>query len=103
MRDWLLHMFLRTPLSPRRNRLTAEVTGPACSPMDVIADGDVAVMIVTLVGWRAALAGSVSRSMALDAEEMERVSTRLLRGWPTRTGRIGNSRPCRRAAGTSTS
>lgn len=73
-------VFLRTPLSPRRDRFAAELVGPACAPIDVIADGDVAVILVTLVGWRAALSSPVTTGMAADVDAMALACTRLLRG-----------------------
>lgn len=73
-------VFLRTPLSLRRGRFAAEITGLACSAMDVLADGDVAVMLVTLAGWRSALSSTVTAATTTDVEEMERVSKTLLRG-----------------------
>lgn len=73
-------VFLRTPLSPRRNRFAAEITGPACAEIDVLADGDVAVMLVTLAGWRSALSAPVTTATTAEVEEMERASKMLLTG-----------------------
>lgn len=73
-------VFLRTPLSPKRRRLAAEIVGPACSPIDVIADGDVAVILVTLAGWRRVLSSAVTAETRADAEAMASAYTSLLRG-----------------------
>ncbi len=73
-------VFLRTPLSLRRDRFAAEITGPACAPIDVLADSDVAVILVTLAGWRSALSSPVTSETTADVEEMERAAKSLLRG-----------------------
>lgn len=73
-------VFLRTPLSVRRGRFAAELVGPACAPIDVIADGDVAVMLVTLVGWRAALSARVTTATSAVVEATAGAMTGLLRG-----------------------
>lgn len=73
-------VFLRTPLSLRRERFAAEITGPACAPIDVIAEGDVAVILATLAGWRSALSSPVTTETTADVEEMERAAKTLLRG-----------------------
>lgn len=73
-------VFLRTPLSPRRGRFAAELVGPACAPIDVIADGDVAVMLVTLVGWRTSLSARVTSETSVAVEAAAGDLTRLLRG-----------------------
>lgn len=73
-------VFLRTPLSPKRRRFAAEIVGPACSPIDVIADGDVAVILVTLAGWRRVLSSAVTAETRADADAMASAYTSLLRG-----------------------
>jgi hypothetical protein len=73
-------VFLRTPLSLRRDRFAAEITGPACAPIDVLADGDVAAILVTLAGWRSALSSPVTSETTADVDEMERAAKSLLRG-----------------------
>ncbi len=72
-------VILRTPLSPKRDRFAAELTGPACTPMEAGA-GDIGVMIATLVKWRAALAAPVTAATTAQAEEMESAAIRLVRG-----------------------
>ncbi len=64
-------VFLRTPLSLRRGRFAAEITGRACSAVDVLADGDVAVMLVTLAEWRSALSSPVTAATTAEVEKME--------------------------------
>lgn len=73
-------VFLRTPLSPKRRRFAAEIVGPACSPINVIADGDVAVILVTLAGWRRVLSSAVTAETRADADAMATAYTSLLRG-----------------------
>lgn len=73
-------VFLRTPLSLRRDRFAAEITGPARAPVDVLAEGDVAVMLATLAGWRSALSYPVTTATTAEIDEMERTSKMLLRG-----------------------
>lgn len=73
-------VFLRTPLSPKQRRFAAEIVGPACSPIDVIADGDVAVILVTLAGWRRVLSSAVTAETMADADAIASAYTSLLRG-----------------------
>lgn len=73
-------VILRTPMSPRRLRFAAELVGPACPPIDGLIDGDVAVILVTLLEWRTALSPPLTSAMCADAEEMKRAYTGLLRG-----------------------
>lgn len=73
-------VILRTPLSVRRNRLAAEITGPASASSDDLADGDVAVMLVTLADWRAALSSPVTTATTEDVQGIERAALLLLRG-----------------------
>lgn len=73
-------VFLRTPLSVRRERFAAELVGPACAPVDVIADGDVAVMLVTLAGWRAALSARVTSTTSAAVSATAGAMAGLLRG-----------------------
>lgn len=73
-------VFLRTPLSLRRDRFAAEITGPACDAIEVIAEGDVAIILTTLSDWRSVLSSPVTAEMKAGVEEMERAAKDLLRG-----------------------
>lgn len=73
-------VFLRTPLALRRDRFAAEITGPACDALDVVVEGDVAIVLATLAGWRSALSSPVTSETTAEVEEMERASKALLRG-----------------------
>lgn len=68
-------VILRTPLSIRRNRLAAEITGPVS-----ISGDDVAVMLATLAGWRAALSSPVTTATRADVQGIESAALLLLRG-----------------------
>lgn len=74
------NVILRTPMSPSRLKFAAELVGPACPPIDVITDGDVAIILVTLVGWRVALSSPVTGEMTATVKEVRNALTTLLRG-----------------------
>lgn len=73
-------MFLRTPLTPRRNRFAAELVGPAGGAMGPEPDGGVAVMITTLAEWRARLSAPVTDATSGAVEKMAVAAVALLRG-----------------------